>query len=262
MRIKLTDIGREWGLNPDQMFAFAKEHEGYGLGGQTVDDASIPIVMKRQLVYDFKQANKGGDWRTKLVAESLEEFFGNTLYEEDGEIITTWGPHDTPVGEEPTKIRPVNPRRYNKKFKKEERLQNKEARRERIKKLLAKNKKNLMNEAHIGADTAWTVKYKGKEITITLKNVNNYLDKNNIKTKIINPKSLESLLIKVKRDESRVQKANLDYPIIVTKQNGKFTKILDGQHRVVKCINNNIDKIKARILDLDNAPDSYKIVFR
>ena len=82
MRIKLTDIGREWGLNPDQMFAFAKEYEGYGLAGKDVSDASIPVVMKRQLVSDFKQANKGGDWRTKLVAESLEEFLENKmLYE-------------------------------------------------------------------------------------------------------------------------------------------------------------------------------------
>lgn len=82
MRLKLTSIGREYGLNPDQMFAFAKENEGYGLGGHTVDDASIPIVMKRLFVQDFRQANKRGDWRDKLVAESLEEFLENKmLYE-------------------------------------------------------------------------------------------------------------------------------------------------------------------------------------
>lgn len=82
MRIKLSDIGREYGLNPDQMFAFAKEYGGYGLGGQTVIDASIPVIMKRLLVQDFRQANKGGDWRDKLVAESLEEFLENKmLYE-------------------------------------------------------------------------------------------------------------------------------------------------------------------------------------
>jgi hypothetical protein len=87
MRIKLTDIGREWGLNPDQMFAFAKEmderNKGYALSGKTVEDASIPVVMKRMLVYDFKQANKGGDWRTKLVAESLFEFL---KIQEDNEL--------------------------------------------------------------------------------------------------------------------------------------------------------------------------------
>lgn len=77
MRIKLTDIGREYSLNPDQMFAFAKEMEGYGLGGRDVNDASIPAIMKRILVQDFKQVNKGGDWREKLVSESLEEFLNN-----------------------------------------------------------------------------------------------------------------------------------------------------------------------------------------
>jgi len=82
MRIKFTDIGREYGLNPDQMFAFAKEMEGYGVSGKTVEDASIPVVMKRIFIQDFRQANKGGDWRTKLVAESLEEFLENKmLYE-------------------------------------------------------------------------------------------------------------------------------------------------------------------------------------
>jgi hypothetical protein len=79
MRIPLTAIGREYGLNPDQMFAFAKEREGYALSGKTVDDASVPAVMKRHLVWDFKQANKGGDWRTKLVSESLEEFLENQM---------------------------------------------------------------------------------------------------------------------------------------------------------------------------------------
>jgi hypothetical protein len=78
MRIRLADIGREYGLDPDKMFSFAKEHEGYGLGGKTVDDASIPIIMKRLFVHDFKQANR----RSGLVSESLEEFLENKmLYE-------------------------------------------------------------------------------------------------------------------------------------------------------------------------------------
>ena len=120
----------------------------------------------------------------------------------------------------------------------------------------------LVNESQIGADTAWTADYKGKEITITMKDLNNYLDEKNIKVQLIDPKSVESLLIETKRDEKRVQAASLDYPILVTKKDGKFTKILDGQHRVVKALHNKIDKIKTRILDLDNAPDSYKFVFR
>ena len=78
MRMLLTDIGREHGLNPDQMYAFAKEYEGYALHGENVNDATIPQIMKRILVQDFKQANKKGDWREALVSESLEEFFNSS----------------------------------------------------------------------------------------------------------------------------------------------------------------------------------------
>ncbi len=122
--------------------------------------------------------------------------------------------------------------------------------------------KEFIKEGHIGVDTTWTDEYNGKEITISLQDVNNYLDKNNVKVEEIDPMLIKNLLINTKRDSQRVEFANLDYPVIITKTNGKYTKILDGQHRVVKCINNNIDRIKSRILDLDTAPDEYKKIFR
>ena len=34
----------------------------------------------------------------------------------------------------------------------------------------------LVNESDIGADTSWTADYKGKKITISLKDINSYLD--------------------------------------------------------------------------------------
>ena len=81
MRIAFTDIGREYGLNPDQLYAFALDRGGYALQGTNVDDASIPLVMRRYLVHDFKQANKRGDWRQNLVSESLVEFLKSKLYD-------------------------------------------------------------------------------------------------------------------------------------------------------------------------------------
>lgn len=74
MRILITDIGREYGLNPDQMYAFAKEYGGYALQGTKVEDATISYLMKTHLTHDFKRANRKKDWRQNLVSESLEEF--------------------------------------------------------------------------------------------------------------------------------------------------------------------------------------------
>ena len=73
-RIKIVDIAREYGLNPDQMYAYALELGGYNVEGVNVDDATIPVIMMRHLAWDFKNANKKGDWREALVAESLYEF--------------------------------------------------------------------------------------------------------------------------------------------------------------------------------------------
>jgi len=113
-----------------------------------------------------------------------------------------------------------------------------------------------------GGNTSWSDTYKGKDITITLKDIINYLDNENVKVKEINPNIIEHLLIKVERDPNRVESADLKYPVILSEKNGELTKILDGQHRVVKCLKNNIDKINVRILNLDNAPFEYKYIFR
>ena len=121
----------------------------------------------------------------------------------------------------------------------------------------------FVNESdNIGANSSWTRTYKDKEITITLKDVNKYLDEKSIKVIEINPNKLKHLLIDTKRDPNRVQKADLDYPIIVVKNDEKYTNILDGQHRVLKCLTNKIDKIKAKVLELNNAPPKYKFMFK
>jgi hypothetical protein len=53
--------------------------------------------------------------------------------------------------------------------------------------------------------------------------------------------------------------SSLEYPIIISKDiNGNYNMILDGHHRLLKAINNNIETIKARVLDL-RQPKLYQV---
>ena len=112
-----------------------------------------------------------------------------------------------------------------------------------------------------GLNTSWTRSIDGKETTITLQDLNDYLDENNVAVEEIDTKSIEDILIETERDPNRVESADLSFPIVVSKSNGEFKGILDGQHRVVKSIQNGIPTIKARVLILDTAPVEYKKIF-
>ena len=61
----------------------------------------------------------------------------------------------------------------------------------------------------------------------------------------------------------RVAAANLEYPIIVVKSGGQYRYVLDGNHRLQKSIDNKVETIKAKILDLDNpeTPEMFKRMF-
>ena len=74
------------------------------------------------------------------------------------------------------------------------------------------------------------------------------------------PSQFKNLLINVSRDEKRTDSADLSYPIVVVRRAGKATKVLDGQHRIVKAIKTN-QPISVRYLDLDNAPVEYQQMF-
>jgi len=60
----------------------------------------------------------------------------------------------------------------------------------------------------------------------------------------------------------RVAAASLEFPIIVVKFGGKYQYVLDGNHRLQKAIDEGVESIKARILDLDNpkTPEVFKKV--
>ena len=109
-----------------------------------------------------------------------------------------------------------------------------------------------------GVDTSWTV----DGVTITLNDINSYLDENKVPVVEIDTASIEDILIDTERDPERVDSASLEYPIILSTLNGDFYSVLDGQHRVVKSIKMGLPTIKARILDLDTAPEYRKIFVR
>lgn len=119
------------------------------------DGLSVEETYSRLDLYNpvagWHNSNRGVNMSEKFVPESVNEFvdpedeFIDVDDEEGSDIINTWGPYDTPVGETPTEITPINPRKYDRKFKKEERLQNREAQLERFKKWL--KKKRFVNES-------------------------------------------------------------------------------------------------------------------
>lgn len=107
-----------------------------------------------------------------------------------------------------------------------------------------------------GLDTFWETEVDGRTVRVTIKDVMDYLD-GGVE---IDPNEVKHLLIDVERDPVRVENADLKYPIIVAKYGDDFISILDGQHRVVKALRDDV-KIKAKILDLDLAPETWKKIF-
>jgi hypothetical protein len=44
MRVPITGIAREYGLNPDDLYTFALERDGYAIEGTNVEDATVPDI--------------------------------------------------------------------------------------------------------------------------------------------------------------------------------------------------------------------------
>lgn len=107
-----------------------------------------------------------------------------------------------------------------------------------------------------GLDTFWETEVDGETVRVTIGDVMHYLN-NGIE---IDPNKVKHLLIDVERDPVRVDNADLKYPIIVAKYGDDFISILDGQHRLVKALRDGIN-VKAKILDLDLVPDTWKKIF-
>jgi hypothetical protein len=113
-------------------------------------------------------------------------------------------------------------------------------------------------------ETSWTIKINGKKETITIQQIQDYL-KNQpiIEIPVV---EIEDLCIHKDKDDEetklRSEKSDLSFPIIISKDlDGKYNMILDGHHRLLKAINTNQDTIKAKVLDLREAPKKYKKMF-
>ena len=65
------------------------------------------------------------------------------------------------------------------------------------------------------------------------------------------------------RGAERVAAASLEHPVIVVKSGGQYRFVLDGNHRLQKAIDEKVESIKAKILDLDNpeTPEVFKKMF-
>lgn len=61
-------------------------------------------------------------------------------------------------------------------------------------------------------------------------------------------------------NESRVQNANLSYPIIILNSYNNYS-ILDGNHRFAKAKQNNLKYISAYIIDILNIPEEKQEIF-
>jgi hypothetical protein len=116
-----------------------------------------------------------------------------------------------------------------------------------------------------GMSDSWTDVIGGKEVTITLPDVLEYLKREPVQE--LEAQELKPLLVKAVQEPDaehlkRINKADLNYPIVVVRSKGKYRSILDGNHRLQKAIRTGAQTIKVRVLDLDTAPELYKQMFR
>ena len=111
-------------------------------------------------------------------------------------------------------------------------------------------------------DTTWS----DGEVTITMQDVENKLTELKAPVISIPVEDITHLDIhtrhkpnktpeEVKSTYDRAMKADLKYPIIITKYNGEYDMILDGNHRLHKAVEIGEDRIQAKVLDLSKTPD-------
>ena len=107
-------------------------------------------------------------------------------------------------------------------------------------------------------DTSW----EADDEKVTIGEVVDYLGDETVDINVLElsqqlPRSLTTT------NPERIASANLDYPIIVVKSGGQYQSVLDGNHRLQKAIDQGVENIKAKILDLtaDETPAKFKRMF-
>lgn len=109
---------------------------------------------------------------------------------------------------------------------------------------------------------------------ITLRDVLKYFEDNSIESiemdvkeifyKLSGGKKVLRIIKKGgKESEERVNAASLDYPIVVIKREGDIEYVLDGNHRLQKAKNDDVEFIKVNVLDLDDprVPEAFVRMF-
>ena len=122
-------------------------------------------------------------------------------------------------------------------------------------KLLLENWREYITEDW--RDTSWET----DDEKVTIGDVVDYLGD---KTVDINVLELSQQLPSLPtRGAKRVAAASLEYPIIIVKRDGQYQYVLDGNHRLQKAIDKEIESIEAKILDLDDpeTPERFKKMF-
>ena len=123
-------------------------------------------------------------------------------------------------------------------------------------KLLLENWRNYLTESW--RDTSW----ENDEGKVTLGEIDDFLGDKTIDINVLElSKQIPPLPT---RGEERVAAASLEFPIIVVKKDGKFKYVLDGNHRLQKAINQEVETIKAKILDVSaeaETPERFKKMF-
>ena len=122
-------------------------------------------------------------------------------------------------------------------------------------KLLLENWRKFVTEDW--RDTSW----KTDDDKVTIGEVIDYLGDETVDINVLElSQQLPSLPT---RGAKRVAAASLEYPIIVVKSDGQYRYVLDGNHRLQRAIDEEVESIKAKILDLDNpeTPEVFKRTF-
>jgi hypothetical protein len=115
------------------------------------------------------------------------------------------------------------------------------------------------------SSTFWSRDIDGVEVKIGIEEIEKYLANEPVVEILVD--DIKDLCIHKDKTDletlKRVNASDLSYYIIICKKtNNEYGMILDGHHRLQKAINNGIKYIKCKILDLNKAPEKYKIMFQ
>ena len=107
-------------------------------------------------------------------------------------------------------------------------------------------------------NTFWEDDSGNKINLIDLLNLTANLDAESVELEILKP----YLLVCEEIDDiKRIEKANLEYPILIlTNDKKEILFIIDGHHRAHKAIKNGLKEIKAKLIPLASLPEQFRTI--